>query len=293
MKRSGAKQIGLEQLLEFISGPRREAAHLGVCAVCLGATMTGCMLAPTDGVQVSPSATTAPQQFGGVVPSAGAALTVNYYQTTSKHYLPIATATSDTTAEDVDGTNLFFWGANAVIPSDGWASGVTGHVARVETVLAAGGSVGDVLLESFPPNWSICQAQNPRPTNFFENCKSVHSPEAFVYTTDFPAHAVMQMLAIWIDINGVLTVTVRNGGRHGKLTELDCNDFSNNLAVAKPFTTGNLIKPADVANFTIDLTANVFDDVECGVAWTDENGAAATACSQQQGCDLRTTVLQQ
>ncbi|MFL5386966.1 MAG: hypothetical protein ACJ8GN_31110 [Longimicrobiaceae bacterium] len=227
-------------------------------SVLVALSGSACTLGPTDGMRVT--STTGAVSFGGFDPHANSRVEIQAFNPGTGAFTGIASATSISAAYVVEGTELFPWSAEVVVPH--WMPGTTGSVARLRMQRPDGR-----FLYTFRPDWSTCRAANPRLSDFLSRCSSRHSPELFLYTTDFPTSTDLVVSSIRRGPRGI-TVVVRNGGLHGIVTRIECSRFGGAIASV----SHDLVPSAQGREFEIGLTAATGQTVTCTVFGTNEDG---------------------
>lgn len=195
-------------------GTRRLA---GVVFAFLAIALTGCMLAPVDGQVVT--STSQVVHFNGYTLKASEPVQVETFDGSSWTFLASMT-TRATPERQYDGSDLYPWSTDAAVPAGRWRRGTTGFAAQVR---ARVGSSLERTAYTFTSSWLTCLGANPGLYEFIENCRSPRSPNAFLYTSDYPAGVDLTITSIRRDVGGVLDVSVRNGGRPGRITKIECH----------------------------------------------------------------------
>jgi hypothetical protein len=231
--------------------------------VLLSFVSTACMLNPVDGQVLS--STTSTLSTAGYSNTANQLVQLEYGRGAA--WVDGGTArTSSTVALVEDGVSLYSWSLPVTLPDAAWLAGTTGRFAKVR-VSAPGAAAGGAtqFFYSFRPDWSECRAANPGLGNFIANCQSPRSPVAYVYTPDFPAGADFTVQLFWSS-TGRTEVRVRNGGRPGIVTRIECSRFgsASTMDVTRPLATG------DSASFFSAVAP--IGTVTCRAIGTNEDG---------------------
>lgn len=183
-------------------------------------TLSGCMLDPADGKLVSSTGT--PINFAGYTDQSNE--TVNIEYAVGSGWVRLARTDTATLvslrASDMD---LYSWGISRTLPSEAWTAGTTGSFAKVRTYIMRSGAHRNLI--SFRTDWSTCWADNSEIGSFISNCSSDNSPFAYIYTRDYPAGVDLQITALLRTSTGRTEARVRNGGRTGLVTRLECSRF--------------------------------------------------------------------
>jgi hypothetical protein len=218
-----------------------------------------CLLSPNDGAVMT---TTSTVPFAGYTVNPNEQVQVEAFDGAA--WVPIATAVSEPTPFNYDNTDLYEWGVNAVIPAARWRPGTTGAVAQVR---ARVGASLDHTATTFTPDWVSCRNANQRIVDFLSRCKSPRNPNAFLYTSDYPAGVDLTITNI--APAGGLDVAVRNTGRPGRITRLECF----RLGGATALTVSQNINPLETAVLHITSLPGGPGTVTCTAFGVSENGA--------------------
>lgn len=242
-----------------------------ILTLCLAVLsfLSGCMLTPADGDVVSSTATAL--SFGGFTPNPGQAVRVEVLNGTT--WLPVTTTTSSSTPFRFDGTDLYSWSASATVGS--WVPGTTGFVTRVRAIVTSSdGSTNNAY--TFTPTWSTCLNENPTLSGFLSRCTSKNSPNAFVYTRDYPAGLDLTITNMWF--SGRLNAVVRNAGRPGTLQSVTC--WRSGAAVVK--TVNERILPGESKTIDLSLVVSPGQTATCEAQGVNEDGSAEANTSNNQ-----------
>lgn len=236
----------------------------GACVASLAITLTGCMLGPNDGQTLASTSSVIP--FGGYTANPNERVQVEAFDVLST-WTPIANTTTAATSITYDGTALYNWSVNAAVPASGWRRGTTGFVARVRA--RVGVSLESTAFTFTPDMWS-CLNDHPGIYDFIESCQSPRSPNAFLYTSDYPAGIDLMITDIRRDA-GRLDVSVHNGGRPGRITTVECD--GNGVHVIR--TVDAPINPVETQVIQdLPIGFNAGQTALCRVFGVNEDGAA-------------------
>ncbi len=139
-------------------------------------------------------------------------------------------------------------------------------------------SSGGGSLTTYTSDWASClDAQGTASGElgrFFDNCKSKHQPYEFLYTSDYPTSVDLVAWDVELDEQGSIAFTVRNGGRHGYVTQVVCNYDNGGAGQGTALPAHDLLSPLDRKTYTVDLAGGVpFNTfLTCGVLGTNEDG---------------------
>ncbi len=240
--------------------------HLaGPFLASLALALAGCMLAPVDGQTVASASSVI--HFSGYTSNASEPVQVETFDGST--WAPLAFTTTGATPERrYDDTDLYAWSVDAAVPVGRWRPGTTGRIAQVRA------RVGPSLEQTaftFTSSWLTCLGANPGIYDFIKNCRSPRSPNAFLYTADYPAGVDLTITNIRRDAGSVLDVSVRNGGRPGRITKIECHGNGAHLAR----TVNAAINPVETQVIQdLGLGVNAGQTVSCTVFGVNENGSA-------------------
>jgi hypothetical protein len=227
--------------------------------------LNACMLSPTDGTVMN---STAEVPFSGYTGNPNEPVQVEAFDGVA--WAPIATTASETTPFHYDNTDLYEWGVNVAIPANRWRPGATGFAAQVRA--RVGTSLANTAT-TFTSDWIDCRNRNPRITDFLSRCKSPRAPVAFLYTPDYPANADLVLTDIAPAPTNGINVSVRNSGRPGRATRLECFRLGGGAAL----TPNQNINPLETAVFNVvSISGAPGGTVTCTVIGANENGSAET-----------------
>lgn len=221
--------------------------------------MNACMLSPNDGAVLN---RTSAVPFTGYTGNPNEPVQVEAFDGAA--WTPIATATSSATPFNYDNTDLFDWGVNAVVPASLWRPGTTGFAAQVR---ARVGTSLEHTATTFTPDWVSCRNANPRIVDFLSRCQTPRTPNAFLYTPDYPAGVDLSITNI--ASAGGIDVAVRNGGRPGRVTRLECSRQGSAVAA----TIEQAINPLETKVLHVGLSGAP-GTINCTVFGVNENGSA-------------------
>jgi hypothetical protein len=242
-----------------------------MAAVAIAAAGAGCMLDPGDGAI---HATTDVISIAGGVFQPSTSVQVVAFQPGTTTSLPIANPTSPAEATwSFHGTDVYGWNTSIVIPAWAWGSGTSGQVARLQSSLPDG-----TTMPSFTSRWEAClAAQDYDFGRFFWNCRGPHSPDEFIYTSDYPTSVDLELRDITRGADGRLRVTVHDGGRHGIVTLITCHVYgAADGGVTASFH--DVLFPLQSNMYSVDLPAFPADvSVNCVVSGTNEDGSPEPA----------------
>jgi hypothetical protein len=149
----------------------------GALFVLLAVGSAGCMF-DIDGKVVEATSEEIP--FWGVSTADNDPVQVQAFDGSS--WTTIANATSSIPYTANDGTELFYWGIDVAVPANRWRPGTTGFVAQVRALVGT----GLYQANTFTEDWISCYEDSVDTIDFVNNCKSPRSPNAFIYTTNYP-----------------------------------------------------------------------------------------------------------
>lgn len=205
----------------------RRISHIAL----IFSALSGCMLEPADGKLVSSTST--PVSFSGYTDAKNEAVYVQYAVglnwRTIMQTPEDQTRTSSTVSRTEGETDLYAWHASHVLPAEAWTPGTTGSFAKVRSSVIR--SDTPRYLTSFRTDWSACWASNSDIGRFISNCSSDNSPSAYIYTRNYPAGVDLDITALQRTSIGRTEAHVRNGGRDGLVTRLECNRFGSASAM--------------------------------------------------------------
>lgn len=222
----------------------------------------GCMLEPADGKLVNNTAT--PITFAGYTDVRRETVTIEYAVGSSWRELTTAD-TSSSVSITQSGSDFFAWSASQALPAAAWTPGTSGSFAKVRSYVTR----GDVprYLTSFRTDWSSCWASNPDVGRFIGNCSSDNTPYAYIYTRNYPADVDLQITALRWTSAGRTEAHVRNRGRHGLVTRLECNRFGS----ASALTISDEIAPGETRTYRSAVAP--IGRVTCTVAGMNMDGS--------------------
>jgi hypothetical protein len=227
--------------------------------------MTGCMTSPRDGDVVGLSWEKI--EFGGFYPAPNTEISVSARNPKTGGFETFATAkTTDDPIRFLDFTT-YSWTVKAVIPGQLWEDGRRGARTRVQAHTAAEGQE----LISVEPNFEECMRKQSSGADILANCKSDHSPSAFIQTRDFQPLVAKFDLELLQIRNGVSTVdlVVKNIGRGGgKLTTAECHVDTRHISR----TFNRVVDPGESQVFSVSLSVSDQDFLECGVFGQEADG---------------------
>jgi hypothetical protein len=219
---------------------------------------SACMLRPVDGAVGAPGDTLT---LSGYESQPGSTLVIQNHQFGS--WLNIATTTTSTTATPYGGQNFYAWSSSVSLPY--WTAGTTGQVARI-AVQRADGSYAITVR----PDVADCFNLHPGLNDFFDHCRSPHSPEAYVYTSNYPATADLVIDgATRSTSHDEVVVWFHNGGRHGRVTGAGCS-LGDAVLISESLDIP--LKPGDSGSAVVRLAVESGDTVTCGIEGTNEDG---------------------
>ncbi|AUX38970.1 uncharacterized protein SOCE26_003510 [Sorangium cellulosum] len=135
------------------------------------------------------------------------------------------------------------------------------------------------------PDMVHCLDRHPEISDFNANCASPHSPEAFVYTTDYPAQADLAIVHVFRSPSGV-NARVRNGGRHGKITSLECHAIGRHIVRAHDVA----LAPGETTTVTVSNPFSPGQRVTCTVFGANEDGTPEPTTCVDGVCGNNTRV---
>lgn len=222
----------------------------------------GCMLEPADGKLVSNTAT--PITFAGYTDQDSETVVIEYAVGARWQELT-RTDTSSSVSLTESGSHFFSWSASQILPPAAWTAGTTGSFAKVRSHVTRSGNHHN--LTSFRTDWSACWATNSDVGRFISNCSSDNSPFAYIYTRNYPTGVDLHITALrWTSV-GRTEAHVRNGGRRGLVTRLECNRFGS----ASAMTITDEIAPGETRTYRSAITPA--GRVTCTVAGMNMDGS--------------------
>jgi hypothetical protein len=240
--------------------------------VTLGLSLlSACSFGPYDGTQVDTRST--PVLFNGFGSTGGQPIA---FQVLSGAGGPsvIGSTTLSTEPTPYNGANYYQWSKSIVIPQNRWTPGPAGgYYATVRSRIDSNGTF--LYPYTFPPNWSTCYDGLADKGEFVFECRSPHSPLAYVYTADFPHGADFAVTRLSMPAaGGNITITVKNLGRDtGTVTGFSCyqdatglGNFGSASLVLHDHEEGTLVSHAGWFRFV----------TECAVGGVTAGGAAET-----------------
>ncbi|WP_426748173.1 hypothetical protein VZQ01_14950 [Myxococcus faecalis] len=242
----------------------------GVLALA-GLSLGACSLSPTDGQLADSRTVSLTFEGASLKPSQTIRFEVHSGGATPAVFASTTTRATPTRIQDLD---YFQWSTSAVIPSSRWVAGTTGYFARIRTRLVANLANGsDSIAYTFPPDWSSCYSEYPAAGDFVVNCQSPHSPDAYVYTRDFPTGVdliVKDMRPPSSSPNGKTTVVVRNNGRFGKVTGVACFQSGRQAGISEE----RVVAPGQEVEIELSYWPDPAFPSTCSVGGVSESGAA-------------------
>lgn len=192
----------------------RRSATLGLLL------LSACSFGPVDGTQVDARST--PIDFTGFASTGGQPID---FQVLSGPGGPLVIGSTTVSTEPTayDGKNYYEWNKTLVIPQSRWSPGPAGGFYAI--VRSRINSNGNYLYPyTFPPDWGGCLSGLANKDDFVYECRSHHSPLAYVYTAGFPRGADFAVTGLSMPAGGGdLTITVKNVGRDtGTVTGFSC-----------------------------------------------------------------------
>jgi len=247
--------------------------HRALRVACAAAALAAnaCTLNPVDGQSIANTSTSI--SFAGLSNTANQQVRVEVISGGSTPLVIGSTATAPTVTINDSGTDLFAWSLNATIPSSRWVAGTTGSFARIHTRFVGAALDGsDSFGYTFRPDWSSCHAANPNLGNFLTRCKSPRSPDAFIYTSDFPAGVdlIIRDMLPPPSPGARIPVIVRNNGRPGVVGHVTCSGgFS-----IDSLTVNVTLNPGEETEVDSFIPTTGTTSVTCTVDGTSEGGGA-------------------
>lgn len=222
--------------------------------------LSACMASPTD-LQVVSSRTT-PITFQGYSFSANQAVDFSAFDTVSNDFVAIGSVRTANSGLTFDGTTWYSYEGTASIGRRQWRSGLKGgDFARVKS------NVGNVSFISVVPNINACASANPSVAAIFANCDSIHSPEAYIFTSSYPTTPDIVVTSLSFSPRGT-TVRVTNAGRDALVSRIQCTTFGR--AVVR--TIGDNFLPGQSRTYTVGLVPGRGQSVECVALSEDLDG---------------------
>lgn len=205
-----------------------------VALVLLGLSLSACVLNPVDGQEVT--STSSPISFAGYSNTGNQTVELRTGRGSTWQAAGQAMTTASPTYTTPDGVPLYSWNINASIAEDFWSPGITGRFTKVRALALGGSPSGDdAEMTTFLSDWSACYGEHGSSlARFLARCKSPNSPDAYIYTSDYPKGVDLELLSLRASPDGQLVVTVRNGGRPGRLTSLACFGAFATMSVTNP-----------------------------------------------------------
>lgn len=236
--------------------------------VALSFAVSGCMLSPVDGEVVA--STTGSINFAGYSNTASQSVVLDYGTGTSSWTNAGTTTTSATVSYTTsDGVDLYGWSLPRVLPAAAWTPGTTGSFAKVRMRVPGAGTGGaDAYMTTFRSDWSSCYAANPALSNFLSRCRSPRSPQAYLYTRDFPAGVDLVVTSLLWTSTGRTEVRVKNNGRPGTLGTVECWRFGS----ASVYSVNEPILPGETKSIFNAVAPS--GTVTCTAIGTNEDGSA-------------------
>lgn len=222
----------------------------------------GCMLEPADGKLVSNTST--PITFAGYTDQRNETVIIDYAVGASWAELT-RTDTSPSVSLTETGIDLFSWSASQALPAAAWTPGTSGSFAKVRSYIERSGTRRN--LTSFRTDWSACWATYSDIGRFIGNCSSDNSPDAYIYTRNYPTGVDLHITALRWTSSGRTEAHVRNGGREGLVTRLECNRFG---SVSAMIITDE-IAPGETRTYRSAVAP--IGRVTCTVAGMNMNGS--------------------
>ena len=201
-----------------------------LAAVAMLLTASGCSVSPTDGHTVSTRSELI--SFEGYIPDPGMTVTINVENPGTGALSPITTATSSSSGQMFDGIEWFPYNQTASIPNSLWNDGpTTGHFAKVRVTTTAPFYSN---LYSLGPDWVSCFVENNNFSDFAANCTSPNSPDAYVYTSNFPSNIDLAVEGMsYNSSTQTASLSVHNRGRSGTIARIECFGLHSTI-VAEP-----------------------------------------------------------
>jgi hypothetical protein len=159
------------------------------------------MLGPVDGEQVG--STTEPLSFSGYDTEANSLVQVQAWDFTAHALAPVGPAVRAGTSgiTPAGGFTLYSWGSAQTLAPQFWHHGPGGGSCAAvssQTTHADGGTYNMITVDG---SWVDCWDADPNTADFFQNCRSAHSPLAMLYTSDWGNVTVGAGPADWDLVN--------------------------------------------------------------------------------------------
>jgi hypothetical protein len=159
------------------------------------------------------------------------------------------------------------WRTKVAIPDKFWENGRRGARTRVQAHTKAEGQE----LISVEPNFEDCVRKQSSGADILANCKSDHSPSAWIQTRDYQPLVAKFDLELLQLRNGVSTVEmwVKNIGKvAGKVTTGECHVPDGHIS-----RTFNLVLgPGETQAFSVNLSISPQTFVSCGIFGQELDG---------------------
>jgi hypothetical protein len=239
-------------------------------ALVFVSTTTACMLNPVDGQVVADTRTWIFFNGYTAMPGQDVEVEASVAGDPSQWLVVAATKTSTVPTHTEEEAPVYPWSMlPRALPAEAWIAGTTGHVARLRLRVVGGpnGNGDDMRAATFIPDWFRCRLEHPQIRDFLHYCQSPNSPDAYVYTRDYPAGVDLAVTALRAADGGV-EVSVRNGGRHGNVSLIACRtaDATGETTIAEP------INPGEAKSYIVALAAS--GPVTCTVGGMNPDGSA-------------------
>lgn len=170
-------------------------------AVAGAAAMAGCMLGPTDGERVTSTAAQLP--FNGYDTEANGQVQVKAWDFSAHALAQVGpTVRADSSGiTPAGGLTLYAWSNPQVLPARFWHAGPGGGSCAVispQTTHANGTTYNMITVDD---DWAACWNADPNTADFYNNCRSAHSPLALLYTEDWGNVVVGNSPSDWNTVN--------------------------------------------------------------------------------------------
>lgn len=254
---------------------------LPIAALTLAST-PGCMLSPTDGETLATRQV--PVDFEGFDTNPLSSVQVLVHNPSSNAFDPLTVTRTGNTPYSYDGSTWYRWSISTSLPTSYWRLGRKGgYFAKVRSRRPGGSN-----LYSVRSDWEDCQTDNPSVGAFTSNCTSDQSPNANIYTADFPATFDLMVDDLIFTPSGT-TFVVHNAGRAGRITRADCAVSGRILST----TLDQRVDPGQTVTFRMSFVPSARGQrVTCSAFGEDLEGRAEpVSCGSTCGDNTRSELF--
>lgn len=225
--------------------------------------LSACMFSPTEDQQVSSTAESV--QFMGYDRAGDREILIEAFDPATRSYERIATTRTSTQSQAFEGLDWYQFDTQRQVPPAYWVEGGKGgSFARVRAMRANGEEI-----HSIKRNWLDCYNASGRSIVYFlTRCLGADSPNAYLYTRDYPTQVDLVLSSVWLTPSGI-QMRIKNEGRMGHVTRLECRAAGQSWVNSR---VRRRIRPGESVQLSLSGSPGLGRQVQCLVRGENLNG---------------------